>query len=42
MRLSKRGEYGLRAMIMLAGSPQTDSQLPILLIKESQNRKKSR
>jgi Rrf2 family protein len=34
MHLSKRGEYGLRAMILLAGSPQTDSQLPIFLIKE--------
>jgi Rrf2 family protein len=34
MRLSKRGEYGLRAMIMLAGNPHSDSQLPILLIKE--------
>ena len=34
MRLSKRGEYGLRAMIVLAGNPQTDSQLPIVLIKD--------
>ncbi len=33
MRLSKRGEYGLRAMIMLAGTPQEDA-LPVVQIKE--------
>lgn len=33
MRLSKRGEYGLRAMIILAGYPHSASQPPIVLIK---------
>jgi len=33
MRLSKRGEYGLRAMIALAGSA-TDGHLPMLQIRE--------
>jgi Rrf2 family protein len=34
MRLSKRGEYGLRAMIMLAGAPSKDESLPVVQIKE--------
>ncbi len=34
MRLSKRGEYGLRAMIVLTGNPQSDQQPPMLMIKE--------
>lgn len=34
MRLSKRGEYGLRAMIMLAGTPQEGAPLPVVQIKE--------
>jgi Rrf2 family protein len=34
MRLSKRGEYGLRAMIMLAGTPEQDAALPVVQIKE--------
>jgi Rrf2 family protein len=29
MRLSKRGEYGLRAMIQLANAPSTDSMMQI-------------
>ena len=33
MRLSKRGEYGLRAMIMMA-TPNEDGHLPILQIRE--------
>lgn len=33
MRLSKRGEYGLRAMIMLAG-PGQDGRPPIVQIRE--------
>ncbi len=33
MRLSKRGEYGLRAMIVLAGPAKTSS-LPVVQIKE--------
>lgn len=33
MRLSKRGEYGIRAMTTLA-TPTEDGALPILLIKE--------
>ncbi len=33
MRLSKRGEYGLRAMIMLA-APSTNGHPPIVQIKE--------
>lgn len=40
MRLSKRGEYGLRAMINLAGNPKTDANPPILLIKEIAKREK--
>ena len=38
MRLSKRGEYGLRAMIMLAGTPDTDTSLPMVQIKEISQR----
>jgi Rrf2 family protein len=34
MRLSKRGEYGLRAMIMLAGTPHENAPLPVVQIKE--------
>jgi Rrf2 family protein len=34
MRLSKRGEYGLRAMIMLAGTPHPNAPLPMVQIKE--------
>ncbi|NWG06076.1 MAG: Rrf2 family transcriptional regulator [Chloroflexi bacterium] len=38
MRLSKRGEYGLRAMIMLAGTPEKDASLPMVQIKEISQR----
>ena len=38
MRLSKRGEYGLRAMIMLAGTSETDTPLPMVQIKEISQR----
>jgi Rrf2 family protein len=34
MRLSKRGEYGLRAMIMLAGTPEPGAPLLMVQIKE--------
>ncbi len=34
MRLSKRGEYGLRAMIMLAGTPHENGASPMVQIKE--------
>lgn len=34
MRLSKRGEYGLRAMIVLTGNPKTDSEPPMVMIKD--------
>ena len=37
MRLSKRGEYGLRAMIILAGKPSC-SPLPVMQIKEISER----
>ena len=37
MRLSKRGEYGLRAMIMLAGPP-TNGHMPVLQIREISER----
>jgi Rrf2 family protein len=38
MRLSKRGEYGLRAMITLAGAP-TEGSLPVMMqIKEISQR----
>lgn len=40
MRLSKRGEYGLRAMIMLAGIPRDDNSLPMVQIKEISEREK--
>ena len=38
MRLSKRGEYGLRAMIMLAGIPEPGAPLPMVQIKEISQR----
>ena len=38
MRLSKRGEYGLRAMIMLAGSARENGPLPVVQIKEISQR----
>jgi Rrf2 family protein len=38
MRLSKLGEYGLRAMIMLAGTPNESSHLPVVRIKEISER----
>jgi len=38
MRLSKFGEYGLRAMIMLAGTPSESSHLPVVRIKEISER----
>ena len=34
MRLSKRGEYGLRAMIMMAGPSPSDSPPAVVQIKE--------
>ena len=34
MRLSKRGEYGLRAMIWLAGSTNLDTPSPMMQIKD--------
>jgi len=34
MRLSKRGEYGMRAMILLADSPDPQGPLPVLQIKD--------
>ena len=37
MRLSKRGEYGLRAMIILAGKPSC-APLPVMQIKEISER----
>ena len=40
MRLSKRGEYGLRAMIVLAGIPQPGAPLPVVQIKEISEREK--
>ncbi len=40
MRLSKRGEYGLRAMIMLAGTPHENAPLPVVQIKEISQREK--
>ncbi|RJP53319.1 MAG: transcriptional regulator, partial [Anaerolineaceae bacterium] len=40
MRLSKRGEYGLRAMIMLAGTPHKNAPLPVVQIKEISEREK--
>jgi Rrf2 family protein len=38
MRLSKRGEYGLRAMIMLAGTPEPGASFPMVQIKEISQR----
>ena len=38
MRLSKRGEYGLRAMIILADTPQPGVSLPVVQIKEISER----
>ncbi len=40
MRLSKRGEYGLRAMIVLAGPSDPDAALPVVQIKEISQREK--
>ena len=40
MRLSKRGEYGLRAMIMLAGTPKPGASLPVVQIKDISEREK--
>lgn len=40
MRLSKRGEYGLRAMIALAENVQPDQHYPIVQIKEISEREK--
>lgn len=34
MRLSKRGEYGLRAMIMMAEPSKKNEDLPVVQIKE--------
>ena len=34
MRLSKRGEYGLRAMILLAGTAQPGAPLPVMQVRE--------
>jgi Rrf2 family protein len=39
MRLSKRGEYGLRAMILMA-TPDKDGHPPIVQIKEISQREK--
>ncbi len=40
MRLSKRGEYGLRAMILMAGTPEEHSALPVVQIKDISEREK--
>ena len=40
MRLSKRGEYGLRAMIMLAGTPKPGASLPVVQIRDISEREK--
>ncbi len=40
MRLSKRGEYGLRAMIMLATQAETGAPMPMLQIKDMSQREK--
>ena len=40
MRLSKRGEYGLRAMIILAGTPHPNAPLPVVQIREISEREK--
>jgi Rrf2 family protein len=38
MRLSKRGEYGLRAMMMLADTPNLGGPYPVMQIKEISQR----
>jgi Rrf2 family protein len=38
MRLSKRGEYGLRAMICLADKSGTDMSYPLMQIRDISNR----
>ena len=38
MRLSKRGEYGLRAMMVLADTPNPDGPYPVMQIKEISQR----
>ncbi|MEW6716853.1 MAG: Rrf2 family transcriptional regulator [Chloroflexota bacterium] len=40
MRLSKRGEYGLRAMIILADTPNPEGPYPVLQIREISTREK--
>ncbi len=40
MRLSKRGEYGLRAMILMAGTSEPDTTLPVVQIKDISEREK--
>ncbi len=40
MRLSKRGEYGLRAMIVLATRPGPNESYPVVQIKEISEREK--
>jgi Rrf2 family protein len=40
MRLSKRGEYGLRAMIMMAGATEPNAPLPAMQIKDISQREK--
>ena len=40
MRLSKRGEYGLRAMILLAASCRPNAPLPMLQIREISERER--
>jgi Rrf2 family protein len=40
MRLSKRGEYGLRAMIILADMPDPNGPYPMVQIKEISKRDK--
>jgi len=40
MRLSKRGAYGLRAMIVLANTSHPNAPLPVVQIKEISGREK--
>ncbi|MGC1375697.1 MAG: Rrf2 family transcriptional regulator [Anaerolineales bacterium] len=40
MRLSKRGAYGLRAMIVLANTSHPNAPLPVMQIKEISGREK--
>lgn len=40
MRLSKRGEYGLRAMITLAKNALSDAPLPLMQIKDISERER--